>query len=496
MQNNDVHEYDADDIELGHTPSKSPRSRGVSKVPSFGDFTEYLAGGSAKTREGRVENEKHDIGRDRDDTAGEEFPLSATILHILKVFCFFIGCWFFIGIDALHSYLTGVPRGIGDKKVLKPGTGHLSSWVLTSRLDPGSNSKGEDGASEGFIRRYYKNCDIFDTFDLELKYEARKFLQQLYIDTTDRRQRKAAGDRFVLWVTTIFGIGVATVAFARVAQQEEKQGTQIDLSEGIISLILVAITQSINRKTQADGEATKALEKLDVWARELIEKRQKETRPPRAVERIGSSNKKLKFKEVVPEYQHNPFKKHMFNAYQPMETQLYQLKYSISPTKNLDYSLFEAVAKLRTKLGFKTTIKQVNTALKAMLTGNSDEVSQIELANPNTLEIAKKLAVLYDCPIFIISEDFFKEAIEIETAFHDEKYCLLLNEKADAEETKQSEASAMILYMAGPEEYQAVLPLPTPKGEQRSFQDIKQELMGLAPDNAETLSSNYSADTI
>jgi hypothetical protein len=441
-------------IEIPSTPRPPEKSR-LTKTSSFPNLASIIPGEEqiSHSREERKEKDLKTIGRCRDDTTGEELPVSEMFWHVLTVLLYFSGGFIFIHIDKLHSYLTGRPRGLGYKKTLSAGTGHLASWFISSLLDPTNDPDGESDNCKGFLRRYYHHCDIYHTSGEELIAAAEKLQLQLYIDISDRAARKAKGDRILLWSSTSFSISVAAISFIRTAI--DRANTQhVDLTEASIALIMLTATLSINRKTQADADAKKALEKVRKWAKLYVQARVKAE--PSLLEPATQVKNALSF---VNKTKHSIFQE---KAHYPIEKALLHLHYQIYGIRFLEYSLLDAVVRLQYISGKKTTLKQLQQQIKDFY---------LEADEEDSLSDLEVISQLYDCPIVIIHEQ--KQA--------NGTYCLILNETspedAESKSPESREENALLLYCSEPEMYQAVLAPHT-----KAFKNIKQDLTTLKPE--------------
>ncbi len=468
------------------SPRLSSTTRRVTTHPP--NISRPASSGHINTQLDKQEQELNSLGRLRNDTDGEERDWSGMIGHAASVCGFFSGGFLCVGADWVYSSCTGQPRGLGEEKPLKPGTNFLKSITIVSRLTSSSNDAGgDDDDIKSFLRRYYAHCKIFDSGirGEALQEELDTLMDQLYEDISYRNARKTGGDRLILWAATFLAAAVSIISFVRniIHSRENSASTAnlaINYTEGGGALFVLILTQITNRKTQADEQAAQALIKVRKWAKAHVQERLKtETALPPPTLPRGAALFGQKIPVAFPP-----------TTRMPIDDALFDQRYLVDHrVNNLDHSLFEAIAKLRTTTGVPTSLFQINSQLNAFLDHATADASKplmrsqasvrdLEAQQMSSLEMIEKLSLLYDCPIFII----YEKALETGT------HCRIINEVApeasagddaiDNPEThqKEREARTMILYSAEPDTYQAVnLRM------QKPFGTIKKELVGLAP---------------
>ncbi len=430
------------------------------------------------------------IGRDPDNHAGEEAAFGTMAKRTGAICLFFMGGCFVVAGDAFYSWATSQPRGAATGNFKKPGMDHLKSSYITSLLESTSeeNYRDTDSKCRDIIECYYENCDIFNTIGAALEDNAKRLRKQLFRDISARRNRKVTGDRIVFWTGMILAALVTSLTFVegilKTSPNTEDEIENIGFANGAFALLTLLSAQIIHKATNVDAEATTVLERVRKWASDYVTaKKAKEAALAEQAKAVSG---------------HSFLKRGVARAEEllPTEHALYDLQYKIENSKNLDNSLLEAAARIRNALhgAQPTSLFQMNKQLKSFLQiANTAPKTRTSLTRQPSLqemdtsgltgdEILEKLALMYDCPIFIVAE----------TPFEDGKYCKLINEVAPtdseskeveedlAQYQKQRETRTMVFYTPEAELYQAVVP-PTATGMEKTFANMKVELMGIQP---------------
>ncbi|MDF1677249.1 MAG: hypothetical protein P1U32_00960 [Legionellaceae bacterium] len=491
----DIGNVDEDAARRGGNEDGSGSSRNATITrASSGNYATINRTSHTHTRGERARQDLRErIGRDPDNHAGEEAPFGTMAKRTGAICLFFVGGCFIVAGDAFYSWATSQPRGAATGSLKKPGMDHLKSSYITSLLE----STGEeihhdtDSKCRDIIECYYENCDIFNTTGTALEDNARRLRKQLFRDISARRNRKVAGDRIVFWTGMILAALVTSLTFVegilKTSPNSEDEIENIGFANGAFALLTLLSAQIIHKATIVDAEATTVLERVRKWAADYVTAKQaKEAALAEQAKQVSGQSFLKRGGTRVEELL-------------PTEHALYNLQYKIKNSTNFDNSLLEAVARIRNTLAGAqpTSIFQVHKQLKRFLeheqmtsTTSSAHVlltrqtsqKDTDTQDLTSDEMLEKLALLYDCPIFVIAE----------TPFKDGKYCKLINEAAltdsenkDAEEDpiqyqKQREARVMIFYTSEAEFYQAVVP-PTTTGMEKTFADMKSELLGIQP---------------
>ncbi|MCH9755609.1 MAG: hypothetical protein K0U37_00250 [Gammaproteobacteria bacterium] len=497
----------------GHTapptaPNPKTLTRSATTVSEHANGQRKLS--SAEKRAADLSAREAYLGRNPNNKTGKELAYGPMAKRSALV-CLFLsgGCLIKLG-DDLYSWATGELSGVATGNAEEPGVDHLASSFLANVLVTKDEADSTASLSEDFLRTYFSNCNIFDTTGDELEANARKLRRQLFDDIASRRLRKVMGDRLVFWSQLALAAFVSIIAFTRGIVQDqdntEDELTYIGYTEGAFALLTILLAQSINKATVIDEQATLVLERIRKFV--LTHVAEKQTAERKA---LADGTASPHVRQSFLSHDSRP----PVEALMPVEDALFDMRYQTTPIQNFNHSLLEAVAKLRTKLGYPSNIEKVQRQLTAYLGADASASTKpvatartsakttaptpTELT-PNSLAAIEQLSLLYDCPIFVLCEE----------AFEDGLHCKLINETIPPDaETKDEEerpgirqtkreANAMILYCAEEGYYRAI---HTPKGigGKRAFELIKQQLMTLEPkmpsadnDDEEKASSDYA----
>ncbi len=456
---NSGHDEDEDEavVDHPHTSSSRPLAR-TSSLPPEPPLHE-----TRSDREARLEYER--IGRNPNDQTGKELAYGAMAKRTAAVCCFiFLGGWLIKLGDDLYSWATGQPKGAATGHDNHEGLADFSSSYISSLLKASGqdlSKADESDICETVIDRYYGKYKIFDTEGEELRQHARNLRNLQHKDISARDYRKVSGERLVFWVQLSLAAFVSILGFTRGIVGDKKDTREqiavIGWIEAGAALLTILIAQWVHKATTVDAEAAAVLRRIRKWGIEYTNNKLKNSSGPN-----GTRIEEL----------------------QPLENALHGYRYKTLAVSNLDNSLLESVARLRTKISnTPTSTVQVHQQFQQHLAAQGTP-SAPKAVSANSMEAIEELSLLYDCPILVVSE----------TAFEDSTYCRVINQKAprDAEEKsaeedpvkyqKEREARAMILYNSEPGFYRAVSsPLDPISNAKRSFATIVAELKTLQP---------------
>lgn len=432
-------------------------------------------------RQKRKERER--IGRDPNDNTGKELPYGAMARRTAAVCCFLAGgCIIKIG-DDIYSWATKQPKGAAIGQENHPGLDDYSSSYISALFkSTEGNSLDKDEEHQvcyDIIYRFYANHDIFETSGDILDKNAKNLRNQLFKDITSRRYRKVMGERLVFWVQLGLAAFVSILAFTRgIVGDNEKTREQITIIgwiEGAAALATILLAQTVHKATIVDAEATAVLERLRRWVVDYVKEKKA----------LEEQAKKTLHTRPFFNFQNKS------EVERPIHEALSDLGYTILEVKNLDNSLAEAAAKIRSRLGLLTTLFQVHGALKNISSPANRVVRESDtdlLDEKQSDSPVEQLSRLYDCPVIVVSEN----------RFEDNAYCKVFNETApDNFESKEQESSPqqyqekreermMILYTPEAGFYHAVIPPADEYYGQRPYAKIISELKQIKPATTST----------